>query len=841
MNLKTGQVVIGISDFYIRFSDRKNRTRTKLLDASVEGYDGVTLFPQSDDLIGRHILYRYTTRDTYEHIHLNRSTSTWHCLSGTQKGLADTEPCKLLKLAENLYLLLWSEKMMPVESIVVVDLDRMRSAGRSFCRDLKPAKPVQMMFGSYACVLAETDAAGVVARQQETKGCCAGGRPWPGPSHACHTRSLAHRVALMEVLCKGAVGTEHSPLLPILLVSSLFFLVLLEDGEERLLSEPLNVVHGAPACLITRLPTREKASSRARLKCDEKIPSCTPCEKTELDCPGYKRDVRWSSKHEILQPKTSNSQVQRRLSRDAWFVDCATRLQDAIVMTRTARGIASRTAQPNLVYMESTTDKHLRYYFSHVCGILSAYDSPTNPFRSLVKDLIHQGSYPALLKSVLAMSAAHLYQDDKDRIRHSLEPRTQAISSLASQISALDLADDETEVVSLHKRGKFGPDSSSSTTALLLSAVNLGMTSTWHEVFSLDLIHLPGSRALFKRWISDTNLHSGSAGPAPRHPQADFLSGMMAMFECLSSFHVDQDLAAVDYLWPFCGYPETTTRNKYRPNPLTGVSAELFIYMAKVGTISRQLDVVNRVRTLSIPGTYEGEGDLMYHSLLQKAREIEASVRAYTPPSIHRMQETGDELTPLAHFYIMGQVYQLAVLLELYRMFPETTENQNEPPNPDRNHSPPHTKHRHLLVSLAINILTLLCSIPRTSRTKAMQMIPVAIAASALQGVPDPQISTQYPNLNQTVECLTLHSTTSTTIIKYWRTRAMETIAGIRYYVGLESADVVKRVVEGVWLRADSRVMSAGAAAPLVSWTDVMREENLQTLFCQFVAHGLVI
>ncbi|KAL4907832.1 hypothetical protein BDW74DRAFT_175616 [Aspergillus multicolor] len=254
------------------------------------------------------------------------------------------------------------------------------------------------------------------------------------------------------------------------------------------------------------------------------------------------------------------------------------------------------------------------------------------------------------------MSAAHLYQHNKYQMRHSLEHWTQAISSLASQISALGLADGEAKGVSLQKRGNSGSDTSANTAAMLLSAVNLGMTSTWHEA--------------------------------------------------LVSWHTDQNLAALDYLWPFCGFPETATREKHTPSPLPGVCSELLIYMAYVGTISRQLELVNRLHRLSIPGTCESEGDLMYHSLLKKAREIANSVRAYTPLPIDRMQETGDELTPLSHFYIMSQVFQLTILLELYRIFPDINEHQSESSDSDHVHSLPDNKYynRHFCVSLAINI-----------------------------------------------------------------------------------------------------------------------------------------
>jgi hypothetical protein len=166
LNFSTGQALAGISGFHIK--DGQKRTWTELTDASIGSYGSVTPFQPTKDLIGKHILYRYTPRDAYEHIYLNQGTFTWHCLSGTEKGLADTEPCKMLKLDDQLYLLFWSEKVMPVESIVVVDLGQMRSTGRFFCWDPKPAKRVHLLFGSYATVLAETNAATVLGSRQST-------------------------------------------------------------------------------------------------------------------------------------------------------------------------------------------------------------------------------------------------------------------------------------------------------------------------------------------------------------------------------------------------------------------------------------------------------------------------------------------------------------------------------------------------------------------------------------------------------------------------------------------------------------------------------------------------
>lgn len=164
LNLSTGQCLVAISGFEDKEGVR--RTITKFLNAHVAGHTAAQAFEPTDELIGKHILYQYTGSDAYEHVYLNQGTFTWHCLSGTEKGLADTEPCKMLKLGEQLYLLFWTETIMPVESVVVVDLKQMRSLGRFFCWDPAPKKAVHTLFGSYATLLADTNANALVAAKK---------------------------------------------------------------------------------------------------------------------------------------------------------------------------------------------------------------------------------------------------------------------------------------------------------------------------------------------------------------------------------------------------------------------------------------------------------------------------------------------------------------------------------------------------------------------------------------------------------------------------------------------------------------------------------------------------
>lgn len=149
-----GRVLNAISGF--KEVNGATRTSTMFVQAVLAGYDAPRPFERSTELVGKRVLYRYSPRDWYEHIYLNASTFAWHCLSGVEQGLADTERLGVYKIDEECYVLTWSERVMPVESFIVTDLRELRSTGTFFCWDPKPAKPIRMVFGSVAELVNET-------------------------------------------------------------------------------------------------------------------------------------------------------------------------------------------------------------------------------------------------------------------------------------------------------------------------------------------------------------------------------------------------------------------------------------------------------------------------------------------------------------------------------------------------------------------------------------------------------------------------------------------------------------------------------------------------------------
>jgi hypothetical protein len=84
----------------------------------------------TSELVGKRVEYTYSSTERYEHIYLNQKFYTWHCLAGSERGLADTDRCHYFKLAPELYLFVWREKVVPTLGIVVVDLRQMKTTGR---------------------------------------------------------------------------------------------------------------------------------------------------------------------------------------------------------------------------------------------------------------------------------------------------------------------------------------------------------------------------------------------------------------------------------------------------------------------------------------------------------------------------------------------------------------------------------------------------------------------------------------------------------------------------------------------------------------------------------------
>ncbi len=84
----------------------------------------------TDALIGMRNQYTYSPTERYEHIYLNDNFYAWQCLDGVEKGLADVDRCHYVQVAEDLYLFVWREKIIPTLGVILIDLQQMRTDGK---------------------------------------------------------------------------------------------------------------------------------------------------------------------------------------------------------------------------------------------------------------------------------------------------------------------------------------------------------------------------------------------------------------------------------------------------------------------------------------------------------------------------------------------------------------------------------------------------------------------------------------------------------------------------------------------------------------------------------------
>lgn len=109
---------------------------------------------KTTELIGKRVQFIYSSKDIYEHIYLNENMYTWHCISGSEKGLSDTDKCFYYKIDEDLYLFIWIEKVIPTMGIVVEDLNTLRSYGKIYgYENYSVGKVTNFPVGSYAKII----------------------------------------------------------------------------------------------------------------------------------------------------------------------------------------------------------------------------------------------------------------------------------------------------------------------------------------------------------------------------------------------------------------------------------------------------------------------------------------------------------------------------------------------------------------------------------------------------------------------------------------------------------------------------------------------------------------
>lgn len=112
----------------------------------------------TEELIGKRIIFNYSSTGIYEHIYLSKHFYTWHCIKGNEEGLADTDLCFYYKIAPDLYCFVWKEKIIPTLGIVIEDFEADRSYGKLYGYEKYATGKVSNFFiGSFATFLNKTE------------------------------------------------------------------------------------------------------------------------------------------------------------------------------------------------------------------------------------------------------------------------------------------------------------------------------------------------------------------------------------------------------------------------------------------------------------------------------------------------------------------------------------------------------------------------------------------------------------------------------------------------------------------------------------------------------------
>lgn len=344
---------------------------------------------------------------------------------------------------------------------------------------------------------------------------------------------------------------------------------------------------------------------------------------------------------------------------------------------------------------------------------------------------------------------------------------------------------------------------------------------------------------MFKEYAADqpgeasNNLRNRDPGN-----HVSFMVGIMAYWEAMASFLFDQGPEDLTYLLLFC---DDQDEQIICPNPWSGISDRLFVYMAQAGALSRQKLLTNRLSKY-ISTTVQGEITSKQH---QEASELVRRLLQFRPPNQRYIRDPGDKSTPLDHLLRLAQVYKLSILLQIYLSFPGlVATDQNVPvdesiPFPQRQHFD--EPRQNFIITLATSILSIMATIPEGSRVNAFLTLPLIIAGSVLQtrrtnfDYYNSESTHPAPSPSPTIERELRLIHTTDYMIHHWRSFVRNRLGLMHNFVALEPIARALQLLELVWNTSDTagynnQALGSGMLG-MTHWMEVMIEERLESIF----------
>jgi len=598
---------------------------------------------------------------------------------------------------------------------------------------------------------------------------------------------------------------------------------------------------------------------RKRLKCDESKPACNQCVRRGRLCPGYRREIKWSTMITAKDGKTrpppeeeyydgetqivpsedltaTSASLPQNVSisglsthsgvgeQDRNFEDSGTAYTDLILDTE---GWADASGAPETgiewtewtgeveLLASSTNDANrfetigdvctdlatiepifsaspiapvkqarqlslpspnpvdlptflITHWFTNVCSMWCAYDSPQNWYRNLAGDT-WQHSEPVYY-ALQAMSASVLV-DSLPHLKQALPKLTgQAAQSIQRAVQANAML----------QHDQAGP----LPTDLLLAVLGMGTSICWSDPRQLGFWFLDQARGVLNRYGSEGHL----ALDIPGQQTVEYFRQALIYWEMLANVvtkdyqnilrsrrsrfkkrmrramsmsepnaNADEDRAAMFG-------PEKSSKTLEGPTPhvWTGISSSVQQTFGLVMGLCQNRCVARNSDTIQ-------SADSLCDALcdIELAHDLEKELLSFDfvgdqPETKTCTNETGDPNAPLSHLVDTAEAYRLASLLHLYLAFSDlevkairnsVSEITDENDLSSWTQPPANANRDQALLALTLRLVDVLKRIPADSGARCIQPILLISAAAGLKF----DVPTQATSSNRNRSASSIH------------------------------------------------------------------------------------
>lgn len=497
-------------------------------------------------------------------------------------------------------------------------------------------------------------------------------------------------------------------------------------------------------------------------------------------------------------------------------------------------------------------------WFSSVCGMWAAYDSPANPFRRLCSSL--WSSNEAVFFSMQTMAAASLPKRP---------PSVSEIVMLAPQMSTQALIQELQELfgesadsgssdgvsrsgskqhlphIGKGTHGSSPPSSASSAfpAGLLTSLFCMSSSLSWIDARQLGIQYLRNARSV----IDLLDLRAGQLSADDRE-LLEFFRGCLLYEEMLRSIVTDdqEDIQALlDWSPPTAG-----DKTDLHLHAWAGVPIVLVGLFGKVMALCRRS---RKVWRKTARATYQ----LLYQAMqdIQEGQALEAMLLAIEIPGGDgdaTSTSSSSDKKLRSDIYKAAEAFRLSSLLQLYQTFPDLVSQHQQapgqagqtmlgPPSSSQENSAPATG--RWLLPLVLHIVDLLSGIPADSPMRCLQPLLCLCAGSALRVEANDTPSASVRTTTSAVDLVgrqssllppggdfdfSLSTVASTTTSAVHRARDMlrARLGKLEQNLPPRPITVARQLLETVWLTYDTETPPSRS-----HWLDIMAETNFESVF----------